>query len=214
MEKGRNINSEFDYRNIKFTDDIEKIIEVLSSDNKYTFYFKFTEYFDKGCLVQLETLEESNKVISEWDDDYYDEFEWDEPEERGVGGTEDEFDNTKEFIQVGDVECVNLYRVKPEGFRESFLNLVRKFKDNNPSYLQELIDLSVDGEQRDSDPGCYEEEFLYDSLEIDYDDILNHQYLTGYWDKSDGNDGYKVTFLRYCRGNIGGEQFEFGYIEK
>tara|TARA_Y100000385_G_C12843201_1_gene529717 strand:- start:116 stop:751 length:636 start_codon:yes stop_codon:yes gene_type:complete len=211
MKNGRNINSEFDYRNIKFTDDIEKIIEVLSSDNKYTFYFKFTEYFDEGCLVQLETLEESNKVISEWDDGYYDEFMWDEPEERGVGGTEDEFDNTKEFIQVGYVECVNLHEViKPEGFRESFLNLVRKFKDNNPGYLQELIDLSVDGEQGDSDPGCYEEEFLYDSLEIDYDNILYHQYLT----EGEPYDGYKVTFLRYCQGNVGGEQFKFGYIEK
>ena len=201
----KHISTECEYGDIKFTDDIEDIMEIISSNKEYKFYFRFKEYFDKGCLVQLEQLEKSDKIISKWNEKYEWEYENDELEERGVGGNEDNFDNTNMFHEVSDVECITLYQVQSDSFRNLLINLINEHK---PSYLQELIDQCVEGEKSNHDPGGYEEEFLCDSLGIDYDTILHQQYLTEVY------RGFKVTWLRYVQGNYGGESFEFGYIEK
>ena len=203
-----------EYKKIIYTNQIDDIKKILSSEKKYEFYFRFTqEYYH--CLIQLEKSNSNNKVVSEWNDEFENEFENGEVI-NGVYSDKDSFDNTnithknKQSINSSDksnliyVDLVDLYRISEYEFPKRFLEEINKI--NKKSKLKDLNDFCKEVLEDKTlytyDPGEWET-WMLDGFE--HDKVLDKQYLTQ-------NTGHKVSWMRYSQ--LEGESFEFGYIEK
>jgi len=211
IERYKNINEEFEYRNITFIDNIDDIIKILSSDKDYEFYFRFKEEF-YPCLVQLEKLNSNDNLVSKWDDEFEDKFE-NEKDINSVWSDKDSFDNTNEIHKKREsidsfdkpnliyVDSVDLYKITDNDFRKLFLKQITDINKNTKLYdLNDLCEEVL--EDITLDPGVWES-MLLDGYNNEM--VLDKQSLTQ-------DSGYKVSWMRYSQ--LEGESFEFGYIEK
>ena len=205
-EKYITINDKSEYGKITFVTEIKEIIDILSSNENYKFYFLCTEEFEQG-LVQLERIEKSNDNHSEWKDEYYDKYEWDEPI-NDIDSDEESFDHTNEvhskfetinsiYQRPGgiNVEMIELHTINDIGFRESFLKKITELVKNN-KYC-ELDDnlFALTGSIQES----------RDAIICNYDTKMIKEYITEPY-------GYIVKWFRW--GWKEGENFYFGYIKQ